>query len=370
MDFRTGAVEVNDQTKELRPDWRIAKRLYDLRGLEAARDWLSVPLVDLRANGYENVIRKPGAREHWVHVPFLDAVYMIPFMLGSAEEAETEDEEPILTHLAVRITKLDGDFDEDEGQRVTFNKKFWVGAALPVCIAGDFQGDLIDSRAIDGTHPKSEGSLPIVGDLLLSIYLHTPGARFARMKGLTGKPIGKNYWGWLAHLPITLQGDRPEPVVWSAAWDKLFRSHAMTNVLFENLIGAVDSMLVYLWETDDHYFEVCYDVSKIPERRRKKMEASNERFPWLDPRKPHIVVIDPKKRRVKKAPQGGTHASPYPHPRKGHWRTYRHPKFTNLQGQRRRIKPAYVGDREFVHAGSVYKVIDVVPPTLQGEDET
>lgn len=353
----------NKTTKELRPDWKIAKRLHDLRSIEAARDWLSVPLVDLRKNDYAAEARTPGAREHWVHVPFLDAVYLIPFMHGS----EDDDEPPLFMHLAIRIAKLDGEFDEIEERRITFNKRYWVGAANPVMI-GDPVHDLVDSRVIDGTHPSRKGeTLPVMGDLLLSVYMHTPGAAAARMKGLNGKPIGKNYWTWLAHLPVDIR-DRPEIVVDSSAWVQPYEG-IVRDMLFENLIGAVDSMLVYLWETDDHYFEVCCDVSKIPERRRKKMEASNKRFPWLDPRNPHIVLLDPKTRRAKKAPQGGTHASPYPHPRKGHWRTYRHPKFTNLQGQRRRVKPAYVGEREFVQGGSVYKVIDVVPPTLQNDGE-
>ena len=59
--------------------------------------------------------------------------------------------------------------------------------------------------------------------------------------------------------------------------------------------------------------------------------------------------------------QGGTHASPCLHQRRGHYKTLKHPKFQNhpKYGVENGVyvRPAWVGDRETVHEGNRYTVI-------------
>lgn len=73
----------------------------------------------------------------------------------------------------------------------------------------------------------------------------------------------------------------------------------------------------------------------------------------------HYVVLDHDGvQRLRGEPQGGTHASPIPHHRRGHWMRLaeRCRNARSLGKDRTWVRPALVGDREFVSGGNRYIV--------------
>jgi hypothetical protein len=71
----------------------------------------------------------------------------------------------------------------------------------------------------------------------------------------------------------------------------------------------------------------------MPALRRKYSKAGVRGWTW------HQITIDPARLREKIAPQGGTHASPRWHIRRGHWRQL-------ADGRRVFVRQCQVGDPE------------------------
>jgi hypothetical protein len=84
--------------------------------------------------------------------------------------------------------------------------------------------------------------------------------------------------------------------------------------------------------------------------------------PWLA-ETPRIILMNPQEAHTygHRVERGGTHATPSPHHRRGHWATLRHEKWGDKRGRRIWRRPAWVGDQEWVFNGSRYKVIDPFP---------
>lgn len=89
-------------------------------------------------------------------------------------------------------------------------------------------------------------------------------------------------------------------------------------------------------------------------------------------KKPHFIVVD-HDALISMRPKGnGTHASPIPHHRRGHWMKLadrcRHAK---LLGKKKTwVRPAFIGDRKFSDAKNLYEVLlDFKPVTQNGQSE-
>jgi len=86
-------------------------------------------------------------------------------------------------------------------------------------------------------------------------------------------------------------------------------------------------------------------------------EEKTERLkPWLVPRRSTYIMIDPEKAGEYGHPSTirpespGHHASPVPHPRRGHWRWVSPDKRT-------RVRPTWVGATEWSYEGKVYRIL-------------
>jgi len=85
-------------------------------------------------------------------------------------------------------------------------------------------------------------------------------------------------------------------------------------------------------------------------------EEKTERLkPWVAPRRQTFIMIDPAHAGDYGHPSSirlespGHHASPVPHPRRGHWR--------HLAADRKTwVRPAWVGAMEWQHQGRTYKI--------------
>jgi hypothetical protein len=98
----------------------------------------------------------------------------------------------------------------------------------------------------------------------------------------------------------------------------------------------------------------------------KPMRARHTTKPWTreDPR--NVILIDPSeaKKYGHRIDRCGTHASPIPHTRRGHYATLRADRFGVNKGKRIWRKPAWVGDTEWIFEGRQYKVIS--PEAMRG----
>jgi hypothetical protein len=133
-------------------------------------------------------------------------------------------------------------------------------------------------------------------------------------------------------------------------------------------VGAilVLSTIAYLLAADEFLVQVTPDLT---ERERRQSQHSAKTKPWTRQDLEHYILIDPQRAgdygHEQREHQGGLHASPRPHTRRGHWRELRAERFRRDQqtGDAARVwvKPAWIGDMEWTAAGARYKV---VPPRL------
>jgi len=118
-------------------------------------------------------------------------------------------------------------------------------------------------------------------------------------------------------------------------------------------------MMTYLKYGPKHLVEV---VPSEAAKKRKGLLAKNR--PWLNATGPKVLLLD-RMPSTQKEHQGGTHASPKPHRRRGHWKTLRHPKYRHhpkyLVENGIFIKPSFVGPKEAKHEGNIYKLVEPWP---------
>lgn len=129
-------------------------------------------------------------------------------------------------------------------------------------------------------------------------------------------------------------------------------------------IGGVSVCLKYLAECDAHRVEVRSEPQARDEKQMRRYRKTVQNFPWLNEDLPRIVLLDPHRHypgHGRDEPDG-THASPMPHQRRGHWATLRAERWSpEKRGTKVWRRPAWVGDREWIHHGSVYRVLDEEP---------
>lgn len=131
------------------------------------------------------------------------------------------------------------------------------------------------------------------------------------------------------------------------------------GTILEYLINKCAAIVRYLSICNEHVVEVTQDEGTITPRQAK----TARRKPWLSPATRRIILLDPLKARQygHRIDRGGTHASPHPHQRLGHWANLRHERYKNKRGERIWVKPAWVGDREWVFEGNRYRVLSGAP---------
>ena len=112
---------------------------------------------------------------------------------------------------------------------------------------------------------------------------------------------------------------------------------------------------------DKHLVEVVPTKPKAP----KKSSLYKNR-PWLTANGPHILFLDRMPTTQKKGIVTGTHASPKPHRRRGHWKTLNHPRFRHHPQYQQKIyvKPSFVGPRQTTYEGNIYRLVQPLEERL------
>lgn len=100
------------------------------------------------------------------------------------------------------------------------------------------------------------------------------------------------------------------------------------------------------------------EVSDCTPETRGPMKAHHEK-PWTreDLRSAILINFADAKKYGHRVDHGGTHASPIPHTRRGHFFTLRHARYGKHIGDKRWRSPAWVGDTEWIFEGRQYRVI-------------
>lgn len=114
-----------------------------------------------------------------------------------------------------------------------------------------------------------------------------------------------------------------------------------------------------------------HPVEVINTTPRRSMNPRNEK-PWTREDLRTVILMDLSEARKygHRVDRGGSHASPIPHTRRGHYATLRHEKWKhNPDGSPRQVwvKPAWVGDTEWIFEGRQYRVIDTGASTPESK---
>ena len=126
--------------------------------------------------------------------------------------------------------------------------------------------------------------------------------------------------------------------------------------------GGVVRLNTYLKYGDKHLVEV---LPANPQTKKRNNELTKKR-PWLNATGPHMLLLD-RMPATQKEHQGGTHASPKPHRRRGHWKTLQHPKYRHHPQYQKQIyvKPSFVGPRQVTYEGNIYRVVEPIEDTIR-----
>ena len=126
----------------------------------------------------------------------------------------------------------------------------------------------------------------------------------------------------------------------------------VTDIAMRVLVG-VRGLNNYLKYEDKHLVEV---LPAKPKPQRNNPLTKNR--PWLNATGPHVLLLD-RMPTTQREHQGGTHASPKPHRRRGHWKTLQHPKYRHHPQYQKKIyiKPSFVGPSETKYQGNIYRLV-------------
>ena len=145
-------------------------------------------------------------------------------------------------------------------------------------------------------------------------------------------PSSKDYWG-----------ERITGLVTRAKW------------AFHN------SLLTWMYAKygDKHIVEVVPTKAKA-----QKKSSLHKNRPWTTASGPHILFLDRMPTTQKEGT--GTHASPKPHRRRGHWKTLNHPRFRHHPQYQQKIyvKPSFVGPRQTTYEGNIYRLVQPLEERL------
>jgi hypothetical protein len=126
------------------------------------------------------------------------------------------------------------------------------------------------------------------------------------------------------------------------------------DVLAAGVFERAQILWLYAKYGDKHIVEVVPTKPKAS----KKISLHKNR-PWLMASGPHILFLDRMPATQKQNKGTGTHASPKPHRRRGHWKTLSHPRFRHHPQYQQKIyvKPSFVGPKQTTYEGNIYRLV-------------
>jgi len=140
--------------------------------------------------------------------------------------------------------------------------------------------------------------------------------------------------------------------------DMAKKAEGTTRMEFEmnNVVSIIIGFLTFAYLGDKYPIHVRSntEISNSEKKRRKKK-------PWVLRNAPRLIYLNSIQEVENKEHQGGTHASPTPHQRRGCWKTLRHEKFKNHPMYQVEngvyTRPCIVGNTDEVINGNRYTII-------------
>ena len=116
----------------------------------------------------------------------------------------------------------------------------------------------------------------------------------------------------------------------------------------------VHKLMKHIKYGDKHAVEVTPTPDRLAKAKRNPV---NRKRPWAKSSGPNILLLD--RMPTEKTKSTGTHASPKPHRRRGHWKTLRHPRYRHHPQYQKKIycKPSFVGPRQATYEGNIYRLV-------------
>ena len=115
-------------------------------------------------------------------------------------------------------------------------------------------------------------------------------------------------------------------------------------------LTTIQAMHDWLKHSDKHPVEVT-------PVKQPKLSSVNKDAPWRRATGPRILFLD--RMPTTQTESTGTHASPKPHQRRGHWRELSHPRYRHHPQYKQKIwvKPSFIGPEQAVYEGNLYRLI-------------
>ena len=119
-------------------------------------------------------------------------------------------------------------------------------------------------------------------------------------------------------------------------------------------LAKVADLHCYLKYGDRHAVEVLPSAERLAKAKRN---PANRNRPWNTASGPHVLLLD--RMPATQKPGCGTHASPKPHRRRGHWKTLSHPRYRHHPQFQKKIycKPSFVGPKQATYEGNIYRLV-------------
>ena len=135
---------------------------------------------------------------------------------------------------------------------------------------------------------------------------------------------------------------------WSDGEYEKFMDGVEQQVL--DFYSFMNLLMNYLKYGDKHAVEVT------PIKRPKISPILRKKRPWSGATGPRVLLLD--RMPATQTQSTGTHASPKPHRRRGHWKTLSHPRFRHhpQYGKKIYVKPSFVGPRQAKYEGNIYRL--------------
>lgn len=142
-------------------------------------------------------------------------------------------------------------------------------------------------------------------------------------------------------------------------WDPILQ---LGDCAAGNIAHAMQLML-YCKYGDRHPVEV------VPEKSLNKKPTLNRNRLWASSTGPRLLLLDRMPTTQRNQGGGGTHASPKPHRRRGHWKTLRHPRYRHHPQYLQKIycKPSFVGPKQVNYKGNIYRLVQPLEEIMRHE---
>ena len=264
--------------------------------------------------------------------------------MDRAESWRTPDHE-MARRFAARAEFVYDEFVLSASNQIALNHKSHIEQVLVNYWGYVGRGKKSDSIFVVLEYPETGEMFSWEGTIQEKETINAQGAKVSRLEPV----MAPHYEAEMRHMFQTI--DVPKGVTFDGFMSGL-NQQAVEYYLF------ICQLMAHLKYGDKHAVEV------VPENPKRVSPALTRDRPWIAATGPRVLLLD---RMPTTQSQGtGTHASPKPHRRRGHWKTLSHPRFRHhpQYGKKIYVKPSFVGPRQVSYEGNIYRLVEPLDDAL------